>query len=362
MNPAVHDMAARDRRLPGLSTLLDPVALAEAVGAAAAHIRHVRYKPGTSVLAAFTTPDGAFWAGAWAGPDKPRSAQQRSSAVAALADVPWSAVGPARSDRVLVRGLVDAAAREPVWRDAAIVRHNPGRRLVARTGGEYAKTAPGRARTALDNADRLLRAGVPTLAPRLVAADTWATATWGDGDLAATRSGAHARATGAALARLHRAPTHGAADAEGPGARALSAVRAVRTVLPEAGPRADAHARRLPAQGRRTLVHGDFSADQVLTGPESGIRLIDLDRMGLGDPALDIAGFAVEEYVRSGKATVTTALFAAYLEAGGPVTEAEWRAWTPLCVLERAIEPFRKAEHDWPSAVAERLDRAEDLR
>lgn len=360
MNTAVRELIDSDPGVPGLKTLLDPASLSDAVGAPV-EVRHLRYKPGTSLLLAYTTPSGAFWAGAWAGPDKPGSAERRSPAVRALPGVPWSAGGPARSDRVLTRAVGDAERHEPSWRLAEIVRHNPGRRLVVRTGEEYAKTAPGRADAALRNAALLRRAGAPTLSPRLVTAHTWATASWGDGDLASSPSPAHAAAAGRALARLHAVPVADIDAGETPDARARSAALALRIALPETARRADEIARRLPSARRRTIVHGDFSADQVLRGREGRVRLIDLDRLGAGDPALDLAGFAVEEFLRTGDLATTTALFAAYQAEGGVTTESEWRAWTPLCALERAIEPFRRWRRDWPAAVAARLDRAEDL-
>ncbi|WP_307448372.1 MULTISPECIES: phosphotransferase family protein [Microbacterium] len=356
------DIAARDTDLPGAATLLDPVSLAHILGAPV-QVRHLRYKPGTSVLTAFTTPAGAFWAGAWAGPDKPESALGRSAEVRPLPGVPWAVFGPARSDRVLARAVIDAQRREPAWADAVIVRHNPGRRLVVRLGGEYAKTAPGRAPAALRRARRLAEAGLPTLLPRLVAADhTWATPSWGIGDLATTISPAHAQAAGRALARMHALPVDGADDADDPGARAGNAARAIASVLPSAARRAVGLARHLPPRRQRAVVHGDFSADQVLLGADGEIRLIDLDRMGAGEPALDLAGFAVEEFLRTGDISITNELVTAYRAAGGPVTDEEWRAWTPLCALTRAIEPFRRCEPGWWSTVAERLERAEDLR
>ncbi|WP_285136584.1 phosphotransferase [Microbacterium sp. lyk4-40-TSB-66] len=360
MIAAVRALVGRDPGIPGLRTLLDPASFSDAVGAPV-EVRHLRYKPGTSLLTAYTTPDGSFWAGAWAAPDKPDSAERRDPAVRALPGVPWSAGGPARSDRALTRAVRDAEKHEPSWRRAEIVRHNPGRRLVLRGGGEYAKTAPGRAGAALRNAEMLRSAGVPTLPPRLVADDTWATASWGEGDLASSPSPAHAAAAGRALARLHAIPVGGIDAGDAPETRARSAARALRIALPETARRVDEIARRVPSTQRRAIVHGDFSADQVLRGREGRVRLIDLDRLEAGDPALDLAGFAVEEFVRTGDLATTTALFAAYQAQGGVVTEREWRAWTPLCALERAIEPFRRWRPDWPAAVAARLERAEDL-
>lgn len=361
MNTAVRELADRDPSLPGLRTLLDPASLSDVVGTTV-HVRHLRYKPGTSVLVAYSTPAGAHWAGAWAGPDKPASAERRDAAVRALPGIPWSVGGPARSDRVLARAVRDAEKHEPSWRRAEIVRHNPGRRLVVRTGSEYAKTAPGRASSALHAAELLGRAGVPTLVPRLVTEHAWATASWGDGDLASSPSSAHAAAAGAALARLHAVTLDDAGVVDTPAARGHDAARALRTALPSTARRADDLVRRLPSTRRRAIVHGDFSADQVLLGPGGRIRLIDLDRLGSGDPARDLAGFAVEEFFRTGDLATTIALFAAYRAEGGVATEGDWRAWTPLCALERAIEPFRRCEPDWPAAVAARLERAEDLR
>ncbi|MFJ4036767.1 phosphotransferase family protein [Microbacterium sp. NPDC090007] len=358
----MHDLADRDPRLPGMSALLDAASLSEVVGEPA-DLQYLRYKPGTSVLVAYTTARGAHWAGVWAGPDKPASARRRDSSVRQLPGIPWSAGGPARSDRVLARAVRSAEHREPSWRGAQVVRHNPGRRLVVRTADAYAKTAPGRAHAAARNAHVLRRAGIPTLEPRVVTAHTWATASWGDTDLATIVSTAHAAAAGVALARLH-ALTGDVDLAQGsePGPRADRALRALRTALPAVAGRAADLARHLPLSSRRATVHGDFTADQILSGPDGRIRVIDLDRMAAGDPALDLAAFAVEEYLRTGELTLMTPLFAAYRAAGGIVTEKEWRAATVLCALERAIEPFRRCHPQWPSLVTSSVERAGDLR
>lgn len=359
MNAAVHELAGRDRELRGLALLLDPTALGALVGAPA-RIRHVRYKPGTSLLASFDTTHGSFWAGVWQDGDKAESARRRSSAVSALPGIAHSAVGPARSDRVLVAALTRAERAEPALRDASVVRHNPGRRLVLRTRGEYVKTAPGRADAALRHAHRLRSAGIPTVEARRLCGDhTWAAAAWGSGDLASHPSEAHAAAAGAALARVHAhsssAPVEDTADG-----RAAAAVRAVRTVLPALADRAHALSLRRPMAGSPALVHGDFSADQVLVDGRDEVRLIDLDRMGTGDPAQDLASFAVEELLRTGGSALTEALLGAYRTNGGTVSEGEWRSWMPLCALERVIEPFRHGEQDWPTLVESRLRQAEE--
>lgn len=361
MIAAVRGIAQRDRALDGLAVLLDPGSLGHLVGARAL-IRHIRYKPATSLLVSFETPHGAFWAGVWRHADKPESARRRNSAVSRLPGIPHSAVGPARSDRVLTAAIARAEHVEPVLREASVVRHNPGRRLVLRTRDEYVKTAPGRAETALRHARRLHDAGVPTVPVRRICDDdTWASRAWGSGDLASHPSERHAAAAGAALARVHAHPSHAPVQ-ETTDDRAARAVDAVRTVLPALGDRAHALSLRRPRTGHRTLVHGDFSADQVLVDAREDVRLIDLDRMGTGDPARDLATFAVEEHVRTGALSLTTALFAAYRSSGGIVTEGEWRSWMPLCALERAIEPFRRCEPEWPMRVESRLRLAGECR
>ncbi len=359
MNAAVHDLAGRDRELKGLALLLDPTALGALVGAPA-RIRHVRYKPGTSLLASFDTTHGSFWAGVWQDGDKAESARRRSSAVSALPGIAHSAVGPARSDRVLAASITRAEHADPALRDASVVRHNPGRRLVLRTRDEYVKTAPGRADAALQHARRLQSAGIPTVEARRVCGDhTWASAAWGSGDLASHPSDAHAAAAGAALARVHAHPSTAPVE-DTTDARAAAAVRAVRTVLPALADRAHALSLHRPIAGRHALVHGDFSADQVLVDGRDEVRLIDLDRMGTGAPARDLASFAVEEHARTGGMALTETLFAAYRSIGGTVSEGEWRSWMPLCSLERAIEPFRHCEQDWPALVESRLRQAEE--
>lgn len=357
MNAAVQELARRDQELEGLALLLDPTALGARLGLPV-RIRHVRYKPGTSLLAAFDTTHGSSWAGVWQDGDKARSARHRSSAVAAVPGIAHSATGPARSDRVLVRAITRAERVEPALRAASVVRHNPGRRLVLRTRDEYVKTAPGRADAAVRHARLLRSAGIPTVEVRHLCGDhTWGAAAWGGGDLASHPSDAHAAAAGVALARVHAHPSGTPVD-ESTDERAARAVSAVRTVLPALGDRAHAVSLRRPITARRTLVHGDFSADQVLVDGRDDVRLIDLDRMGTGDPARDLATFAVEEHVRTGGIALTEALFASYRASGGTVSEGEWRSWMPLCALERAIEPFRHCEPDWPALVESRLEHA----
>ncbi|RJQ81604.1 aminoglycoside phosphotransferase family protein [Pseudonocardiaceae bacterium YIM PH 21723] len=99
------------------------------------------------------------------------------------------------------------------------------------------------------------------------------------------------------LAALHRSPVP--ADLPRPGdtarvGRALDAlpdspatpvIRAAASTLPDwarGGP--------ITAAGpRRALVHGDWHLGQLITFPELGWRLIDIDDLGVGDPLWDLA-------------------------------------------------------------------------
>ena len=58
LSPPNRALAARDPALPGLGLLLDPRALAAALGTQAVTLRHLRYKPGTSCTAAAVTAEG----------------------------------------------------------------------------------------------------------------------------------------------------------------------------------------------------------------------------------------------------------------------------------------------------------------
>ncbi|MDT0267044.1 phosphotransferase [Streptomyces sp. DSM 44915] len=108
-------------------------------------------------------------------------------------------------------------------------------------------------------------------------------------------------AAGALLARLHAAPLAelpGPLPAAGGRQRLARAVRRLRGLPPE--PRLGAarrlvlraHRRPLPPPGRQpALCHGDFHLGQLVraAGPPAGWRLIDIDDLGVGDPAWDLA-------------------------------------------------------------------------
>jgi len=110
------------------------------------------------------------------------------------------------------------------------------------------------------------------------------------------------------------------------------------------------------ASSRSVVVHGDFSADQVLVG--DGVRLIDFDRVRADEPERDLGGLLAAEPDGS---SLAGALLDAYRAAGGAVDEEALRRRTVESVLLRAVEPFRTAQPDWRERVEAAVARAEEV-
>lgn len=408
-------LAERDAALPCLAALLDDRRLSELVGQTV-HITRVRYKPGTSVLVAFIRggTDGYGWALTTAGNVKlhgrAESSDKRGGGVhlikpAMLHTDAIIAVGGIEDDWALrknlrwlrERGLERLGAGQGTGRDlfsgTRVLRYKPERRLVllAQTprGPIVIKTAALAAPSA-EAVGRfhahLQRHGAPVL-PLLGDAGcfrhgTTATAEWGDGDLRASVDPEAARRTGGALARVHGIP---AEAGSGPAPedrveRQLTATQAmVAALVPAlAAPADQAAARiRLAIHGSRqaavrtgrpvVLIHGDFSADQVLvSGTE--VRLIDFDRSHPGVPESDLGSFAAVEEMsqwrgHSGAApgVQTRHLMDGYAQAGGEFDPATVDAWAALRMFASCVDPFRDRTQDWAAAMDRHIDRALEL-
>lgn len=423
--------------LPGLAVLLDPARLGELfadVLGAPPVTGALRYKPGVSAVVrvrcprtgavhwAATTASGALLEkfagrgrraldddGAVLVREAPGAAGHRVALGRAGAD-PELAVHLARLDPRLARGL---GRGEP----GTLLRYNPRRRAVLRREGPggalvtkvTARPSPVDPRLLA----RLAAAGIPVLAPadppRPLAGPGSAHVLhypwYGDGDLGARTGGdpgapGTAGAAGAALARLHllgpgaagTAP-RGAPVEPRPRLRALAAdLAALDPTLAAAFAAAaedvlavlDAH-----GTGAQRLLHGDFSADQVLVrgplGAAAPLRLTDLDRVRTGEAADDLGCFAavralealegpVPDATAGGPAPAARAdppadpladpLVAALLEGWAaeaaphgarPPGPELLRAWTAHHVLARAAEPFRATHPGWRAATAGRI-------
>jgi len=418
-------LAARDARIPGLNWVLDDELLSELLGESVQIIR-TRYKPHTSALVAFrragngSYASGSYASGAgsygWALTTTPEhvgklqqradSSQQRGGGIRLIQpahlhpDVAVAA-GPIQEDwplRPNLRWLRDHGLRRLGALPAAgrfldppvsVLRYNPERRLVARVPTEtvpvVVKTAvqADEAAAGLRLRQRLQSHGIPVLPeladPECAAHGISASPGWGQGDLGGGGNDPAAYRAGQALAAIHGMDTEPGAD---PMAdmedvvRQLMATRSMITcLLPGLEAPVDALTGRLlaavgaagPRRQQPVMVHGDFSADQVLVdGP--AIRIIDFDRVTTSDPARDLGSFAAVEDIAdpAGVGPVaggrkTAQLIGGYRDAGGHVTQAGVETWAAFRLFLNSVDPFRNRASDWPADTNWQIRRALEL-
>ncbi|WP_152188119.1 aminoglycoside phosphotransferase/kinase family protein [Georgenia satyanarayanai] len=391
--PADARLAVSDPALPGLGEVLAPLGLvgrlAPGWGVREARVVYLRYKPGTSLLAALvlTGDDGAT--------SFAQALALRPGAADKLAKVRRGGQGDdvgrgAVVDGSLAVALTDVTAdrRLPgvrrVLRDGDGVTplvYRPGRRWVARVEApagpaELVRVYHPGAVSGVPAGHRAL-AGLPLPAVTAVRPRRGTVRTaWVPGLSLDRLTGTEElwEQAGALAAAVHRR-----AGVEGLGrvdraARLARATAAVRSVAPACAGSARDTAERVRAglAGREavTAVHGDLSADQVVVRPDltSGaspeaasprqapLTLIDLDRVALDDPLTDLAswyGALVATGAAAGEpAEVLAPLLAGYTRAGGEVDGRALRLHCAAAVLQRAVEPFRRHRADWPDAVA----------
>lgn len=431
LDAADQRLLVRETSLPGLACLLDPdrfadlaATLAPAADIESAELTYLLYKPATSALAAFRLhrrngPPLLVQAKAQR-PERHAQSVTRPGTDPASADrvLPRHidalqlTLADAVDDRRLkpVRALLDPQRRGPVF-DRLIGHLGIGDRATAdRALGIDAVTVlryKPRRRFVL----RLDRAGRPIGLLRLLGRDAFAQALAGASLGAATRGapllGAAAdhqslvtawtpgealdpsrleqpisrdatrdqcRRTGATLARLHatriRPGRRRGRDVE------QAAIEATVALLAQLLPTLAAPAARLAAHlgqaladtpWQPALVHGDFSADQVITrGP--AVTFIDWDRAGWGDPAGDLGSFAarLDMQVIDGSLTRAAAddalaeLVAGYREEAGGLPPGTGLQ-TASALLKLATESFRRRLPDWPEREAALIERVAAL-
>ncbi|MFI8632762.1 phosphotransferase family protein [Microbacterium sp. NPDC077663] len=336
-----------------LDVLLDAARLSEALGREV-EITRVRWKPATSLVLGVRTGEDHGWVAAYADPGKLLKLYARAASIGAqvtrLRAVDAACAGPLAADRALAKPL--GRARRVLGDGATVLRYNPHRRVVLRTGGDVVKVATTDAGRA-DLTQRLAAGGAAVLPAELVRPGIQRTRWWGAGDLAASPSRAAAAAAGRALAALHDAPADDAPDASPAEGDLATAVAAIGRLDADAGARAAALAERvraLPTGERSALVHGDFTADQVLRRGDE-VRLIDFDRAGRGEPERDLGAFTAGELL-AGRA-LTDALRSGY---DAPVNERAVDRWTATAALQRAVEPFRTGRADWRDGLHAAID------
>lgn len=381
--------------------LLDPRRLSEVVGRPV-RATALRHKPGLSTLAVLLDEADAVlgWVRVatrehW--PKLQKAAERAASRaggerVRLLRPEPELrlAWGPPSTDPRLAAPLRRVRERGLPGADVSLLRYNPCRRAVLRVGARtlpHGVVGPLALRVHAAPTSSTVRAaraladgGLSVLAPLIDTDDpltrdhSGKTSVWpwldGPGDLAATGDVATAHAAGAALAALHGRgqgllphdlglPRH---DAAALARRRQVVVVALTGLDRELGRWAEGLVARIatpdPGAGP-VLLHGDFSADQVHPGDGSGVRLLDPDRLGTGDPRLDLGSFLAWERISGSPDAVGRALLAGYTEAApgaGWVAPGALAPWVAHALSVRLLEPFRAARADWREATAGRLD------
>lgn len=169
---------------------------------------------------------------------------------------------------------------------------------------------------------------------------------WLDATVPDSSDLSHAHTAGELLARLHGLPPPQHGDVR---------VRADHAELFACLPVLSALAARLPASPRsaaRAWIHGDVHPDQLALarGADSRMpaRLLDLDNLGPGLPAEDLAAWIADHLaLRAGDdfEAASRELLAGYRAGGGtPPPDAELRAWTAQELRERAAAALRRLE------------------
>lgn len=363
-----------------LSFLTDSAQLSEFVGAEAVATR-VRIKPGVSISAAFASADGTaagwarlLWPEAIAKGHKSAAKAQcmgRATSSRTLDDGLWLQWGSIASDPDLMAhigrahdsGIVDPAK----WQ---VLRHNPLRRLVARSGGAVV-----RIHAAADTRAHELHALLSSVVPVPERLDDGADphmsvlADAGGFDLSspeatADQVGAWHEEAGALFARLHCAePPRDLASllsAPAPSTRRTLALHAriIAHLDADLGKRIEALADCVPepVDGPLVPIHADASPDQVLVGSNGSVLLTDFDRARMGSAALDVAS-----YMASAQAGQAAHFLHGYEQAGGALPdERELLAARIHALALRLADPLREVRPDWAQRITHTLTLIEE--
>lgn len=363
-----------------ISTLLDPERLSGALGEARAASR-VRIKPGVSVSASLVDGDGVpagwariLWPTAHSKADKTARKARSLGLPTWIRPLPFGLRiqwGGVESDPALMTHIARAAAAGSVdpatW---SILRHNPLRRIVARSGATIVRiraqsrrvdTALGRyLQDAIAVPERLDDAADPHVC---VLSDV------GGCDLSTPRGSAERvlswnEEAGGLFARLHACapPLLVRAALASPAPSTPDTLRVHAAIIgaldEDLGARIEALARVAPEApgGARAIIHADASPDQVLVSGVGRLLLTDFDRARMGNAALDVVS-----YTAATSPDAASAFLRGYEQAGGRIPDEETMAAALLHARALSLaDPLREARPDWALRVGQSLDLMEE--
>lgn len=379
-----------DEAVPGAAVITDEVALTAqlaGVGERLLRVGYLRYKPGTSLVAALRLASGPAFAYAVGADSRPKLAKTicQAPAGSVLISEPGTDLLVARpvADRDLPaladlpRTLARIELAPEAIRSRTDLAYKPQRRWVGRLDLADDRRLIARAYRPADLAAALTAWQIaslvdgPVRVPSVRATNRrrglvvtgWLHGTPLDRLLAVGSVPADAlHEVGVGLARLHAAASRTPGSASARDER-LAPVEAVATqldqVLPELRDRVRAVVDRLaavaPAVDLEHPVHGDFSADQVIVDAAGRIGITDWDRAGWGDPAADLgslraAGLDPMAYDE---------VLAGYTSVRQLPTALGW--YLARAQLLRLPEPLRQGRPGWRAQIAARLTEIEQL-
>ena len=385
-------LVAEQSGLDHVEDLLDDATLSSWLGFPVQG-RHVRIKPGHSATMAWERTDAGpddvmdtaavprhGWTVVSRDTDKYAKAQTRAEQVGESLRIhqgsPLYVVsGSVWADRVLGRELAEARGAlggEAPWR---ILRYNPRRRVVAVVeveGRRRAVRVEGRnVADQLATAVRWRQLGLPAgrMHPLGQRGTALVAPLWGHDDLLGDPCAPAAENAGRVFATLHSgSPEVGKNSSRVLTADVAQAARAVSLAAPWLGERATLLGQRLSRRmaglrgkdvGGLVELHGDLSPDQVLLAAQGShkIRVIDLDRAGLGPAMRDVGSWVAA--CRAAEVLPLAEEFLKGYSRVAPVSEEAMRVWECYAHLAAAMDPFRRREANWPEGTLRRLVMAE---
>jgi streptomycin 6-kinase len=410
LSAADAELVQRDLMLPGLDALLDTERFTSVLHAAVPDLRgarvratYVRYKPATRCLVAYeAVVDGAvrhLHANAYTRAGWSARRDRRASHIGVDELALAVTLFPHDDTLPTLSRLCDPAAREGLMQKLVpacealhaptidTLAYKPGRRYVGLLTGEGTRAVVKLYGDGIPEGARLAdRRREPTAAARLARCIARSRRhrtllfEWLPGERLSQLIPAGAvdaramRRVGTALVELHAHLRRARVQYVPQEADGLSAAaRGIGVLRPALARRAQALAASA-ADALRTIdserqpIHGDFYASQVLIGHDS-VGILDLDRAGWGETALDLANFVAHlEYdVIHGRVTpgagnqAAEALIAGYEEdARVPMTERV-HLHAAAALLRLGVQPFRTRAARWDETTESVLDRAEAL-